>query len=309
LKRVVIIDTWGVQPLNETFMAALPHVTFRGHSPAEWQNQPAHPHGGWCAWDWLAQESDPVEGHLIQFLGPDGNGGRARLDDWLFGTLTDLKLRVGDGVNCSWGSDGPGRFDPRWADRFAAAAGGATIFWAAGNSGRGARSWPQVHTRKFPGHYVVGAIDRRGFRAEFSSAVDTEEYVHMAGLGVGGMSLDPITGKITPWTGTSKSSPGVGGSMSSLGVYGRDVLPFARAYACADDDGDGVPNGIHASWRDRVAAGELHPEVGGGVVEGLRQQRLRDTGRALGSWVAGVNGMALDMEGVRGDIAPVWPGD
>jgi len=308
VKRVVIIDTWGVQPLHETFMAALPHVTFRGHSPVEWQNQPAHPHGGWCAWHWLAQESDPVECHLVQFLGPDGNGGRQRLDDWLFGTLAELDLKSTDGINCSWGSDGPGRFTAHWAGKFSEAIAFATVYWAAGNAGRNTRSWPQVHARESWGQYVVGAIDRRGYRAEFSSAVDAP-YVHMAGLGDGGMALDPITGKIVPWRGTSQASPNVGGAMSSVGVSGRDVLPFARAYACADDDGDGTPNGIHTSWRDRVAGGDLHPEVGAGVVEGLRQQRLRITGRALGSWAAGVNGLALDLEGVRGDIAPVWPED
>lgn len=308
--RVIVVDTVGrSRSLHPAFRQALAHVDFIGHSPDAWMDTQGsvHPHGGWCAWHILAQSIEPTECHLVQYLAPDGHpqGDPRGLDAWLFETLHALDLDGTDTVSCSWGASREGRFTADWMRRLRESCGRATIYFAAGNQGKQTRSWPQSHAGAVAHCYVVGAITRIGARAEFSSAVTDGPYIHLAALGDGGMALDPFTGQIVPWRGTSQACPRVAGAMRAHGLVGGDVIPYARAHALSDPDGDGLPTGIDLRWREVIASGGWNPEVGAGNVESMVQERLRATGMALGSWRAGVAGVTLDLEGVRMDIPPL----
>lgn len=281
MKRVVIVDTWGEQALHPEYRSRLPHVTFVGHSPRGWGSQPAHGHGGWCAWDWLSQETEPVECHLVQMFGPGGEG---TIDDgWWMDVLAGLALGPEDGVNCSWGGGSASHYDKRWLAAFRRAIGGATCYFAAGNDGREEQEYPQRALMGSENVIIVAAIDRTGKRAEFSSSAGPGgRYPDLAMLGVGAMSLDAGTGLVVAWQGTSAASPRAGGAFSALGLSGPAVRRFALAHVTGDDDADGAPNGISADWVQRIKAGEYNHEVGIGVCEALRQGHLHANGRGLG---------------------------
>jgi hypothetical protein len=148
-------------------------------------------------------------------------------------------------------------------------------------------------------------VDRYGRRSEFSSTGEEgEQYVSFGFYGENGVSIDPRDGQIVAWSGTSKASPNGGGAFHARSLHGDAVLEFARTYTTGDQDADGIPNGIHPDHLELIRSGGFHAEVGVGNCEGLRQQTMKTSGRALAIYDA------VSTRGVRPifhDMTPLSP--
>ena len=303
MKKVAIVDSRGSQEIHEEYKDRLSHVTFHGVSPTGYANRPIHGHGGWCGWDWLAQETDQIECLFVQIFDENGVGGIVT-DEWWMDALKDFGLKPGDGMNASWGAHPTDAYDENilkamynqmWIDELQAALNGATCYFAAGNDGKVEQNYPQKVLVGIDNIHIVAAVNEKGVRSSFSStAAVGERYPDFAFFGEGGLSLDADTGQVLSWSGTSKASPNAGGAFSSNDVFGSDVKEYARQHTLGDDDNDGIPNGINAGDKDLIESGGFHHEVGVGVCEGIRQRRMRITGQGLGVYDA--RGRSLQMK-------------
>lgn len=283
--KVAIVDSYGPAKLHPRYTELLKHVTFHGYEPASVAGTPCHGHGSWCAWNFLAQLSNPCECLFIRIFDRDAAaiGGA---DEYINKALADF---APDYINNSWGGGGP--WTPREIDGYLEAIGEATVVFAAGNERRGNTSNPQRQLVGRPQVVIVGAVDSKGVRAPFSStsANGKDRYADCMMLGVGSKSLDGASGEVVTWDGTSSASPSLGGDLAARNLTWREADAYFRATVLADEDADGIPDGINKKYRDLIAGGGWHPDVGIGVVEIGRQKNLRRTGLHFsGTTIAGV---------------------
>ena len=282
MSRVAILDSIGDDRPHPKYKEILSHVTFDGYTPPALRGRPLHGHGGWCAWDWTSQSLNPSSVGLGRIFDENGSG---NLNVWpdIFAWLRDNG--PWDYVSNSWGSNAP--FNEAWLATFIAAVGDATIVFAASNSGRGTYAYPQRQLMDNQQVIIVGAIDSKGVRPEWSSTGQPgEQYVDVAYLGAG-MSLDYRTGEVVSWAGTSKADPNCGGDLDAKGVTWREADKYFRDTAVRDDNYNGKPDGVEADYEAVILSGGFHPDVGRGCCESGRQENMRKTGLGLGVAMSG----------------------
>ena len=289
--KFVIIDSWGKQTLHAGFRDHLPNVSFSGEEFPAYDGNLSHPHGGWCAFQWLSQVTDAVDCIFLRVLSSTGSGGNFR--QWMLDALTDLGLTSADYVNMSWGggSDYPASFKGKFED----AVNGAGCFLAAGNDGIEETMHPQLDLVGLPNVIVVGSVNEAGIRSAWSSTGPKDaQYVECAFFGQGMLTIDPVSGNIRSWNGTSGASPNAGGACHHHGFEGAAIPSQLRAHVLDDWDNDGIPNGINNIDKALIESGGYHHEVGCGVGEGLRQVALKATGRGLSVASAGAGALMVE---------------
>ena len=297
--KLVIVDTWGEQPLHPNLVDRLPIKSLQGFTPDKFKGYRPHGHGSWCLWDCLSQFNQPVDVYMVQRFGPNGEN---IPDSVWMDAVADIGLTPEDLLNGSWGGDddggGESYYEGIFKPRFKEILNGAKCMMATGNDGRREQSYPQVFLVGEPNIYIVASVNHLGVTSKFScTAKINKRYPDFAFFGENGLSIDGNTGQILAWQGTSKSAPNALGAFGSLEVPANEVRDYARKLVLEDTDRDGNPNGIHRDYRSMIAAGGYHHEVGIGVIEDLRQIRMRDTKKGLG---------AFDMDGSVLNMAPMY---
>jgi hypothetical protein len=267
--KVAIVDSHGFEAIHPLYKETLSHCTFHGITPPNLRGEPLHGHGGWCAWDWASQSTQPLEILFIRVFNQDGV--KQASEDFEFKALKDFKP---DYINYSSGATRGNRFQeaslkifygPEWQEPWFDSIGDALVVMSAGNSSRYQYSYPQKLLVAQPQVKIIAACKADGYVAPFSST-DTwnERYVDSAYLGQNCKSLDARTGKVVTWNGTSSSCPHAGGDL------------------CAKRIVDGA--GADEYWTELGGkGGEYNAEVGLGVCEGGRQANMIRTGLGLGA--------------------------
>ena len=277
-ERIAIVDSYGPQALHPRYRQMLAHVTFRGVEPPALRGRPVHGHASWCAWNLFSQARNPAECLFVRIFDEQGRG-VAGTDPFVLDALRDFQPTR---VSNSWG--GGDAWTPAQIDDYMDAIGDATVTFAAGNEYRNGTSNPQKQLVGNRQIFIVGAIDRNGYRAKFSSTSEDNKsrYADIMYLGEGSMSLDGQSGQVVTWDGTSSSCPAAAGDLWARGLTWREADAYWRALVLEDANANGGPDGIHGEFRDLIRRGGFHPDVGRGVGEAGRQRNMKETGLGLG---------------------------
>lgn len=279
--RVAVVDSHGEEAIHPRFKEALSHATFHGVTPPSLRDVPLHGHGGWCAWDWASQSTQPIELLFVRVF--DNNGRKNASEEFEFRAIADFKPHY---INYSSGATRGSAYQesylrnyygPRWQDKWLESIGDALAFFSAGNSSRYEYSYPQKLLVAHPQAKIIAACQPDGHVASFSST-DTwdERYVDSAYLGVGSKSLDARTGKVVTWQGTSSSCPHAGGDIC------------AKRFSTGKE--------VDEYWTSLGGKGYYNAEVGLGVCEGGRQDNMKETGLGLGTKIMHGPGLHIAVE-------------
>lgn len=300
-RPIVVLDSWGSRLPCEKYRDVLSHITFKGFDSLFIEDQGSyHGHGSWCAWDIASQFLSKDNIVFIQIFDNTGAGSISpQADKWWQDTIRDVKPSQ---INCSWGGYSANDlgldsyYNEAWVATFLQLLEDidADVFFAAGNDGNFAESYPQ---KKLVGRsdrvHIIGACNVEGVPSSFSSSAERNDkrYVDVTYLGEGSASLDATTGQIIVWNGTSSACPHALGDARAKNLCGKALKDYWREYVLTDFGGDGVPDGVASQFADTIKSGLWLPKVGVGVAEGSRQENMIKTklGLMVGDVRRGLN--------------------
>ena len=256
--KIIVIDSAGKGPYNQSFARYLPNFEIRGHSLV---SGPEGAHGYQCAY-YACLPCTLIHGKhelvLIRIFDADGNP-IVGADQWMLDVLREECRPDENGkwpyINMSWGQDdGDNKLGELWGQKawedwakdFVDVIGESVPFAASGNSDHNDLdndiSYPH-RLLPFLTH-IVGSHNRAGIPSEFSGD-GAGVFLTMWGENVPLLDGDGFWAR---GSGTSFASPKACGLAAYLGLNSKEFREYVRGHATKPDKYSGYLPHVKWGW-------------------------------------------------------------